>query len=69
MKVNMSKAAGPDRVFWWVMNACANQLTEALTNIFSPPAVSMIVPKISVKFLKDYCPVAVTPIVWSNLRD
>ncbi len=76
LKVNMSKAAGPDNIPGRVLKTCANQLVDVITDIFNislsqesvptcfKTATIIPVPKKSaVSDLNDYRPVALTPIL------
>ena len=75
-KINPRKAAGPDNVPGRALQACADELTDVLTDIFNISLcqatvprcfkTSIIVPvakKSVVSCLNDYRPVALTPIV------
>ncbi len=71
MRVNISKAPGPDSIPGHVLRTCANQLVDVITDIFNislsqqsvstciKTATIVPVPKKSVvSSLNDYCPVA-----------
>ena len=75
-KTNARKAAGPDNMPGRALQACADELTDVLTDIFNISLcqatvprcfkTSIIVPvakKSAVSCLNDYRPVALTPIV------
>ncbi|XP_049331041.1 probable RNA-directed DNA polymerase from transposon BS [Astyanax mexicanus] len=75
-RVNPRKAAGPDSIPGRVLRECADQLTDVLTDIFNISLCSATVPtclksttivpvpkKSTVSCLKDYRPVALTPII------
>ena len=75
-RVNVRKAAGPDRVTGRIIKACADQLAEVFTTIFNLLLLQSAVPtclksatiipvpkKSTVNCLNDYGPVALTPII------
>lgn len=75
-RINPRKAAGPDNIPGRALKACADELTDVLTDIFNISLcqttvsrcfkTSIIVPvakKATVSYLNDYRPVALTPIV------
>ncbi|KAK3554035.1 hypothetical protein QTP70_019154 [Hemibagrus guttatus] len=75
-KIDITKAAGPDRVPGCTLKSCADQLAEVFTNIFNLSLQQAVVPtclrsttivpvpkKPQVRCLNDYRPVALTPII------
>ncbi len=72
MRVNMSKAAGPDNIPGHVLRTRANQLVDVITDIFNispskvfPPAsrqppLSLCLKKSAVSTSNDYHPVALS---------
>ncbi|KAK0135194.1 RNA-directed DNA polymerase from mobile element jockey [Merluccius polli] len=75
-KINIRKAAGPDRVSGWTLKMCADQLAGVFLDIFNLSLLlatvplclksSIIVPvpkKSAVTCNNDYRPVALTPVI------
>ena len=75
-RVNLRKALGPDGVLGMVLRACIAQLSQVFTTIFNLSLTQSTIPaclksatiipvlkKSTTVRHKDYCPVALTPIV------